>query len=374
MRLKLGALKAMARELRVDPEALEAAIDDVEDPKAVAVQMVLDAEHHAGGWEGEEGVPLCVVARDDEANVGGAATDGFDALIVCQPAVPEPDRGPEPEPELAPPEAVPVVKPQAAAGRKTVVFGQAADLVMVMASDDSVDKMWLEAQARKSREKDAAPGSKDPATEEREWQELEEWHRTQRVQQKPPAYVESAGVYGTKRGVEAGMKLMSVQGQEVSHLSLREATAAIATVSAAGRPLTLVFEHADASTSAAAKKSVNAKGSDGEQSSTRLGKEEKKELKAAAKKKKRQTRAAGSIVKASAKDAQREADAALGITSGAGGKVFAAVSGAGRAAAIAPGGAAGGDTLSLQPSTDAASHEVSGLMGAAGSPITPSVL
>ena len=367
MRLKLGELKMRARDLKVDAEALERAIDEADDPRAAAADMILGATA-TRDWVPEEGVPLfdsSSTPTDDVAPRGACDLDGLGFVAIVREQQPQLQVGPEPEPE---PEVVrlesaampQVVKPQAARGRKTIVFGQPDDLGMVLGSDDPVDKMWREVGQTSSG------ASTDPGGE-REWLELEEWHRKQRVQQKEPVYVEAAGVYAMKRGVAPGMKLVSVQGNEVGHLSLREVSAALAQ---AGRPLTLVFEHADATTAAAVKKLAS------------VGKEEKKELKSAAKQKKKTTKAAAATVKKSAKEAKRQEDAASGKSgqlqglAGVGGKVVAAVAAGPGRSAIAP---SAGSTIipTAAGSTDAPEHEVSGLMAAggteAGSPVTPTM-
>ena len=167
---------------------------------------------------------------------------------------------PEPEPEASP----------NAERSKTVVFGQEGSLGLVLGSDDPLDQIWLAVDADGDGSLDREEissvlrlmGRKQSATEvDRVMRELdvdhdgdidigefEDWYadqpdRTVVGGTKAPVRIESVGAYAAKRGLRPGLKILSVQGQNVRDEPLREVTRAI---KEAGRPLTLVFELPDA--------------------------------------------------------------------------------------------------------------------------------
>ena len=55
---------------------------------------------------------------------------------------------------------------------------------------------------------------------------------------KAPVFIQEIGAYAAKRGLRPGMRILSLQGSDTRHLSLREVSELLA---AAGRPLSMEF-------------------------------------------------------------------------------------------------------------------------------------
>ena len=74
--------------------------------------------------------------------------------------------------------------------------------------------------------------------------EFEDWYVQQPERSvgaaavKAPVFIQEIGAYAAKRGLRPGMRILSLQGSDTRHLSLREVSELLA---AAGRPLSMEF-------------------------------------------------------------------------------------------------------------------------------------
>jgi hypothetical protein len=156
---------------------------------------------------------------------------------------------------------------QTAANVKRVVFGTDRPLGLVLGSNDPLDRLWLELDS--DRDGQLGPGEVArllaglgrPAEQDDVAAamvqldmtgsgsigiaEFEDWYVQQPERSvgataavKAPVFIQEIGAYAAKRGLRPGMRILSLQGSDTRHLSLREVSELLA---AAGRPLSMEF-------------------------------------------------------------------------------------------------------------------------------------